>query len=576
MRRRRHGRIFGLTIVAVVASTCVSVGALAASPRTSGAPNGTWQTSLTVPGIVSLNHGGYTELDAESCTSPGYCSAGGEYRPVAHSTRMSAFVVSELHGVWGNAIQAPGIATLNGGGFAQLHALDCASAGNCAAGGGFRKRSGDYVAYVIVEVRGVWRPAIEVPGMQTLNRGRTSSVSTLSCPSAGNCTAGGYYTDAVGHVQAFVVDEVRGTWRTAIEAPGTAELNVDGDAAVDAITCTIAGSCTAGGGYKDGAAAYQAFVVSEVHGVWGVALEAPGTSTLNVGSRAAVSALSCVSTGNCAVGGDYRDSSFHQQVFMVNEVNGVWGSAVELPGANVLNKGGSSFLYTVSCAGFGSCVAGGSYTDARDRIQSFLVGEAHGAWGSTFEVSGSQALNTYGGGEGISSISCSAVGTCAAAGDYADNKAGGSPVYVVNESHGIWGRATEVPGSAALNTGDSATVFAVSCTPSGWCGAGGNYLQRSGQFEDFVTTFSPTPVVTLLTPDAGSARGGTVVVVHGLHLFGATTVMVGLHPATRVHVLGDGTLNVTVPPGTGTVDVRVRTPGGTSAIVVPDRFRYQG
>ena len=47
----------------------------------------------------------------------------------------------------------------------------------------------------------------------------------MSCASAGNCSAGGYYTDGAGHEQAFVVSEVNGTWGTAIEVPGTAALN---------------------------------------------------------------------------------------------------------------------------------------------------------------------------------------------------------------------------------------------------------------------------------------------------------------------------------------------------------------
>jgi hypothetical protein len=32
-------------------------------------------------------------------------------------------------------------------------------------------------------------------------------VNSLSCPSAGNCSAGGTYLDGSGHQQAFVVSE---------------------------------------------------------------------------------------------------------------------------------------------------------------------------------------------------------------------------------------------------------------------------------------------------------------------------------------------------------------------------------
>ena len=76
----------------------------------------------------------------------------------------------------------------------------------------------------------------------------------MSCASAGNCSAGGYYTDSSGHQQAFVVSEVNGTWRNAMEVPGTAALNKGGDAQVTSVSCASAGNCSAGGCYVDGSA----------------------------------------------------------------------------------------------------------------------------------------------------------------------------------------------------------------------------------------------------------------------------------------------------------------------------------
>jgi len=39
------------------------------------------------------------------------------------------------------------------------------------------------------------------PGTATLNKGGNAHVQSVSCASAGNCGAGGYYTDASGHHQ---------------------------------------------------------------------------------------------------------------------------------------------------------------------------------------------------------------------------------------------------------------------------------------------------------------------------------------------------------------------------------------
>src|SRR5258708_27444714 len=69
-----------------------------------------------------------------SCGSAGNCAAGGFY--LEGSFAFQAFVASERNGTWGTARQVPGSGTLNAGGFAQVTSVSCASAGNCAGGGG--------------------------------------------------------------------------------------------------------------------------------------------------------------------------------------------------------------------------------------------------------------------------------------------------------------------------------------------------------------------------------------------------------------------------------------------------------
>lgn len=563
----RRSAVCVLTAAALIG--VASIPAASKAPRAASQSVGRWYGAVTVPGIAALNKGGYTELDAESCPTIGNCSAGGEYRPIAHSTHMSAFVVNETNGRWGTAIEAPGIAALNTGGFAQLHSLSCASTGNCAAGGGYFNTAGKFEAFLINEVHGSWHAAFEVAGIAALNVGGTAEIATISCPSVGNCAAGGHYIDGSGHGQAFVVDERNGAWGVAIEVPGTAALDVDGGASVDSISCPTAGNCVAGGGYKDGAGAFQGFVDAELDGVWGAAMELPGTQALNVGHDATVSEVSCPSPGNCSVGGRYRDGHNHDQVFVDDEVQGTWSHAAELPRSGNLNAGGAALLTALSCPSAGDCATGGSYTDGRHRIQSFLANEVLGRWHGALGVPGTQALNVEGSGEGISAISCIAPGTCAAGGDYQDSR-GGSPVYVVNEVGGVWNTARELPGSSALNTGDSATIFAISCTTSGWCDAGGNYLDN-GPFEDMVSAYFSAPTVTTIAPAVGPAHGGTSVVIRGTHLYDVKAVLFGGRHA-RFRVVNSSTIRATAPPGRGTVGVQVTTLGGTS--VVRSRFTY--
>ena len=77
------------------------------------------------------------------------------------------------------------------------------------------------------------------------------------------CSAAVDYTDGSGHHQVFVADEVDGTWNNAIEVPGTGTLNAGETAAVSSVSCSSAGNCSAGGYYSSGPKQEQAFIVSE-------------------------------------------------------------------------------------------------------------------------------------------------------------------------------------------------------------------------------------------------------------------------------------------------------------------------
>ena len=112
-----------------------------------------------------------------------------------------------------------------------------------------------------------------------------------------------------------------------------------------------------------------------VAGAWGSATEVPGTAALNKGGVAGVISVSCASAGNCGAAGNYADGSGHQQVFVVDEKNGTWGTAKEVPGTATLNKGGRAAADSVSCAAPGNCSAGGAYLDGSRHGQAFVVSE---------------------------------------------------------------------------------------------------------------------------------------------------------------------------------------------------------
>ena len=421
------------------------------------------------------------QVTALSCTSRGNCAAGGFYS--VNASHSQAFVANQKSRVWGDAADVPGLAALNVGNNARVSSISCASTGNCAAGGRYDAGSGNNQGFVVGEMSGVWGKAIPVPGLAALNVRGDAQVSSIWCASTGNCAAGGFYRDGSGHNQAFVVREKSGVWHGAVEVPGSAGLNLDGGAAVKSVSCASARNCAAGGFYRDGSAHFRAFVVSEKSGVWGSAVEVPGIAALDTGGAARVSSISCTSTGNCAAGGYYSDGSGHAQAFLVDEKSGVWGTATEVPGSAALNVGGDAQLSSISCASTGNCAAGGSYLTGSSRIHAFVVSETSGLWGGAVDVPGMTKLNV--GNAQVSSISCARTGTCVAGGYYTSGA--GAQAFVVSDISGAWGNAIKVPRTAALNLGGSAGVNAVSCSSTGDCAAGGTYRDGAGATRAFVT-----------------------------------------------------------------------------------------
>jgi hypothetical protein len=82
------------------------------------------------------------------------------------------------------------------------------------------------------------------------------------------------------------------------------------------------------------------------------------------------------------------------------------------------------------------------------------------------------------------------------------------------------------------------------------------------------------PVVTAISPTSGGAGGGTTVTVTGSGLTGATSVRFGASDANAMTVVSDRQITATSPAGSGTVDVTVVTPTGTSPISPADQFTY--
>ena len=100
-------------------------------------------------------------------------------------------------------------------------------------------------------------------------------------------------------------------------------------------------------------------------------------------------------------------------------------------------------------------------------------------------------------------------------------------------------------------------------------------ISAVGEADQFSYSALPPPTVTDLAPAAGLPSGGSDVMITGTDFAGVTAVDFGATPATSFEVVSETEIEAVSPAGTGTVDVIVTTPGGTSAIGPSDKFTYE-
>jgi hypothetical protein len=251
---------------------------------------------------------------------------------------------------------------------------------------------------------------------------------------------------------------VNGTWQHARQIPGISALSLGGAANAVVVSCGGTGNCSIGGSYTDGASHLQAFVATESRGIWHMAEEVPGTGALNGSGNAGVASLSCGAPGNCGAVGSTSSGPF-----VVNETQGPWGTAGPVPGLAALNKGNNARATSISCPSASSCAMGGQYTDSAGRLQVFEDTETGGVWGDATQIPGT-AVQVHNGAAQVISVSCASPGNCSAVGY--DEPGSSIQPFAVTETNGVWGNAQSVSGVTSFTT--------LSCGSPGNCVAGGD------------------------------------------------------------------------------------------------------
>lgn len=271
---------------------CLAVGGAGSSGHEKGfvaqAKHGTWGTAQPVSGLSRLAGTRQSQVNTVSCTAPGTCAIGGYYTD--SKGHRQAFVANEADSRWHGALEVPGTSALNNKGRAEVDAVDCPAAGNCTAAGDYLSKSGAEEFFVVNATGGTWHDAIALPGLA--GHGSGADIAGVSCTST-TCEAGGTLDtgSAAGDTKGFLIGEARGKW-------GAPHL-VPGSSAVTTLSCPAAGDCAAGGTVSSVSAGTSGIVLDQVNGTW----DAPVTLTPGNGITGDITAVSCAAARNCAAVG---------------------------------------------------------------------------------------------------------------------------------------------------------------------------------------------------------------------------------------------------------------------------------
>ena len=197
--------------------------------------------------------------------------------------------------------------------------------------GSYFDSSANNQAMVATETSGTWAQATELTAPANAGSNPVAGLNGISCSSAGNCTAAGFYADSSANNQAMVAIETSGTWAQATEVTAPANARSDPGAYLDGIWCSSAGNCTAAGTYADSSGNSQAMTATETSGTWAQATEVTAPADAGSNPGAALNGISCSSAGNCTAAGGYTDSSGNSQATTTTETSGTWAQATEVP-----------------------------------------------------------------------------------------------------------------------------------------------------------------------------------------------------------------------------------------------------
>ena len=360
----------GLFATACVAESCTAGGNFGGAgrplePMVATQAHDRWSRGfpLLLPSSAAAQP--YAQVSGLACRSVGNCVAVGDYQ-YGKSGNPQAFIAIESHGRWARAFTPRLPANAASPVSADLEAVTCLSDGSCEAVGSYQDSAGNSQTMVLAKPpSGPWGQAAEIASPPNAAANPDALMTGIACTAPGSCVAVGNYSVSASQFAAMGAVEVRGTWHRAAQIalprgaiPGTFT-------AITSISCPTAGQCLGVGQYPVSATQSRAMAVTESNGRFGRAV--PITTVprgSSVRSSTYLLGVSCQPSGLCLAVGGGRNSAGHSVAMYLVRSAGHWHAAfLAQPRGATSGRRQLSVLYSVSCTGRFHCSVVGYYDD---------------------------------------------------------------------------------------------------------------------------------------------------------------------------------------------------------------------
>ncbi|MEI6710206.1 MAG: hypothetical protein WCL17_04405 [Actinomycetota bacterium] len=420
---------------------------------------------------------------------------------------------------------------------------------------------------------------LSIPSNQGIASGQ---VTLLSCVSAGNCLAGGWYIDYANSVHTFLTREASQNWASASAVPdlsGGTNFEVNGltcattecagvgsnslgarifrynwntqavtsfsittsDSSLDTahsllkdVACTSDGNCVTGGyvTLNTGASTQTLLVDSEVSGTWNDAQKV--SLPVGAGTSPAINPgqIGCISSARCVYIGSFSTADGRARPFIAIRQDGTWQSAVSPAMPSNAAPQGSQTLSELSCVTNGTCTAVGAYHTTAGTLVPYSVTITSNSIGTGIQIplpsNAAPAPKAFL--FGFRGISCASVGNCSLGAQYSYQINGVKHFggFLTSEVNGVWNTRAQstfmqIPVGAD-SAGQFGGVVGVSCWSAGNCTGAVAYVDSSQRYQVGVVLETANlwgPVIPVAMPSgqpAGAAGG-----LYALACFSATT-----------------------------------------------------